>query len=342
MNSPLQNVNSIGVLTGRDLVGDALIKLPFARALRQAWPNSEIHWITSEDSTAFSTILRDATQNLIDKIHETPGWLATKNCQKISEPPPHFDLILDTRNHWKEALLARKLPHKYFIAMALRHLLSDRHPSVFKKNPKHLCDRLLQMVELATGYQPSPTGSLLVPQELNAIAEQLLPKGEIYIGLAPGCSTPYRMWPRERFIELAQGQIAQNRIPVFILGPQEVSDYEMLAKAVPKAKFPLQENLTWGTEQMTLNHTLAIAKFLTLGIANDSGPGHIMAAVDCPIISLFGPTTPLKAAPRASHVLSIRTQDFGNTHNMAVIPCDAVSIAIDQMLKKLNVIKNNI
>ena len=37
----------IGVITGRDLIGDALIKLPFVRALRRGLPQRlHIHWIT--------------------------------------------------------------------------------------------------------------------------------------------------------------------------------------------------------------------------------------------------------------------------------------------------------
>ena len=330
-----QSVNTIAVITGRDLVGDALIKLPFARALRHAYPKAEISWVTSDEPTAYGGILRPYTKDLIDHIHDRPAWLATSRRKAAQSHPPAFDLILDTRNRWKEAVIAKRLPHKMFIAMAWRHLLSDKHPPLLKPKPGHLCDRLLQMVALAAGYMPPSTGSLPVPEELLKIARQLLPDGQIYIGLAPGCSTPKRMWPRARFIELAQAEAAKGRVPVFILGPQELNWYNELASAVPTAKFPLQDHAAWATQQLSLDHSLALGTRLTLLVGNDSGPGHIMAAVDCPIVSLFGPTTPVKAAPRATHVIPVRAQTFGRSQ-MDDIPVAAVQQAIDAMLKRLS------
>ena len=333
MPKTAENINTIAVITGRDLVGDALIKLPFARALRHAWPTAKIHWVTSDEPTAYGGILRPYTQNLIDEIHDRPTWLGTKGKPATTQPPA-FDLILDTRNRWKQALQARKLPHKIFIAMALRHLLSDKHPPLLRAKPGHLCDRLLQMVELAAGYMPPSTGALPVPAELTRIAKNLLPDGPTYIGLAPGCSTEKRMWPRAKFIELAKAEAAKGRVPVFVLGPQELNWYNELSQAVPSAKFPLQDHVAWGVPILSLDHTLALATRLTLLVGNDSGPGHIMAAVDCPVVSLFGPTTPVKAAPRASNVIAVRAQSFGGD-TMDFIPVDAVQQAIDEMLKRV-------
>ena len=83
---------------------------------------------------------------------------------------------------------------------------------------------------------------------------------------------------------------------------------------------------------MTLDHSLALGSCLNLTVANDSGPGHIMAAVDCPVISLFGPTTPAKAAPRARHSICIRAQAFGSAQ-IDAIPWEVVDKSIDEMLK---------
>jgi ADP-heptose:LPS heptosyltransferase len=334
--SPQRNpeINTIAVIVGRDLVGDALIKLPFARALREAWPKARIQWVTSQNATAFSTILRDATRHLIDDIHETPAWLTTTTRQ-ATETPPTFDLILDTRNRWKEAVLAKRIPHKIFIAMALRHLLSDRHPNILKAKPPHLCDRLLLMVELAAGYLPPSTGALPVPQELIDKARLLLPPGKTYVGLAPGAGNKIKIWPRGKFEQLASAQAAKGRVPVFVLGPQELSWRDVCAAHVPSALFPLQEIETWGTAQLTIDHTLALAKLLDIAVANDSGTGHMFAAVDCPIISLFGPTSATKCAPRSSRVTTLRAQDFDGSDHMYAIPWESVDKTIDSMLTKV-------
>lgn len=319
---------TIGVITGLDLIGDALIKLPFLRALRSAYPKAEIHWITSLGPTTLAGPLREVTRDLINTIHQQPPWIRGNGG---NERPPHFDLLIDTRGRWREALAARKLPHSLFLSRATRFLFSDRRPPLFKPRPPHLCDRLLEFVELASGAIPATSGSLPIPEQLAQQARQAMPDGPTYIGLAPGCSTTHRMWPRDRFATLGRLEAAKGRVPVFILGPMELDAYDGLKSTVPEALFPLQDQAAWGGGPMTINHTLALGPRLSLAVTNDSGPGHMMAAVGCPVLSLFGPTTPLKAAPRVKGGRSIRAQSFGNDH-MESIPVAAVAAVVDEML----------
>lgn len=319
----------IGVIVGRDLIGDALIKLPFARALRSAFPKAEICWITSQDTTAYAGALRKATGNLIDTIYEKPDWIIGER----SPPSPFFDLLLDTRNRWKLARATQKrVAHKVFVSMALRYLFSDLRPPFFAPTPRHIVDRLLQMVELAAGHKPACTGILPVSETLQNMARIILPPGGCYVGLAPGAGNPVKIWPRHKFEQVAIAQAAQNRVPVFLLGPQELDWYNELSMAVPAAKFPLQDYNVWGTAQLTIEHTFAIAKCLDVAVANDSGVGHMLAAMDCTLISLFGPTSPEKLAPRVSKGRIIRTQDFAATVSMNAIPWESVNTAIDAML----------
>lgn len=339
-----QKFHTIGVIVGRDLVGDALIKLPFLRALRRAFPKAEIHWITSDGPTAYGGPLRAATRDLIDIIDETPEWLRARDqglgvrekiLHFLTPSPrsliPHFDLLIDTRNRWHRALEARRIPHKLFLAMAASYLFSDKGPSIFQPRPAHIIDRLLQMVELAAGYMPPSTGALTVPEDILQRARTILPKGKTYIGLAPGAGNPVKIWPRYKFEKLAALQASKGRIPVFILGPQELDWYDELTSTVPTAKFPLQDYDAWGTAQLAIDHTLAIASLLDAAVANDSGVGHMLAAADCRLISLFGPTSAVKLAPRVSHGLVIRAQDFGSS-SMNAITWETVDAAVDRML----------
>lgn len=318
---------TIGVIVGRDLIGDALIKLPFVRALRNAYPKAEISWITSQSTTAFAGALREETRHLIDRVYETPPWISAAG------GAPAFDLLLDTRNRWKLAVEARRiLPHKVFVAMAMRYLFSDIRPPFLQRRPQHMVDRLLQMVELAAGYSPSSTGSLPVPEDLVRKARQLLPEGRVYIGFAPGAGNPIKIWPRHKFEKVAKSQEAKGRVPVFLLGPQELAWYDELAAALPSAKFPLQDYNAWGTAQLTISHTMAVAKCLDAAVANDSGVGHMLAAVDCRLISLFGPTSAEKLAPRVSRGEVVYAGDFGASSSMSAIPWEAVDAAVDKIL----------
>lgn len=330
-----QLVNRLGVIVGRDLVGDALIKLPFLRALRNAFPKAEIHWITSQGSTAFDNVLRHATEGLINIIDEQPSWLPLADPETAASgtAAPFFELLIDTRNRWREARVARQIPHGVFIAGAMRFLFSERRPPLFQKKPLHISDQLMRLVELAAGMRPPSTGSLRVDDVLKAQARVLLPPGKTYVGIAPGAGNPVKLWPRYKFEKLAMAQAAKGRIPVFILGPQELSWFDELNINVPSAKFPLQDQEAWGAGALSIDHTFAIASCLDVAVANDSGVGHMLAAMDCPLISLFGPTSAEKLAPRVSRGLVIRAQDFGSAQ-MHAIPWEKVDEAVDALLSQ--------
>ncbi|HAX91277.1 MAG TPA: heptosyltransferase [Rhodospirillaceae bacterium] len=320
----------IGVLSGLEIIGDGLIKLPFLRALRAAWPTATIHWITTKGPTVYTGALRDTVAPLIDRVHVQPSWL--DGAKDGDEAAPPFDLMIDTRGRWRLALQARRhLPHQMFIAPAFRYLLSDKRPPLFAPRKKQMIDRLLQTVELAAGFMPEVTRRLPVTGEMMGKARRILPEGQIYVGFAPGAGNAIKKWPAESFEKLAKLQVRMNRIPVFILGPQEMDLYDRLFRAIPEAIFPLQAYEVWGTKELSVEQTLAIGHCLDLAVTNDSGTSHMLAAVDCPLVSLFGPTSAKKLAPRVSQSTVICAQDFGGDE-MALIPVEAVHEAVNRAI----------
>jgi len=58
-----------------------------------------------------------------------------------------------------------------------------------------------------------------------------------------------------------------------------------------------------------------------------------MAAGGPPMVSLFGPTRPSKYAPYASSVITLRAQNFGSSGDIANIPLEAVSAAVEHQLE---------
>ncbi|MFA6280635.1 MAG: glycosyltransferase family 9 protein [Bdellovibrionales bacterium] len=320
----------IAVLSGREVIGDGLIKLPFLRALRAAWPHATIHWVTSQGDTVYASSLHETVAPLINEIHIQPSWLI--GSEKDGQIAPPFDLVIDTRGRWRTALAARlRLPHKLFIAPAMHYLFSDRRPPFFAKTPPSLIAQLLQMIELAAGFVPAVTARLPVSPTLLAKARRILPEGQIYVGFAPGAGNAIKRWPLENFEKVAKLQVRMNRIPVFLLGPQEMDLYDVLFRAIPEAIFPLQAYDVWGSRDMSVEQTLALGHCLDLAVTNDSGTSHMLAAVNCPLISLFGPTSARKFAPHVSQGTIICAQDFGSAAMLA-IPPETVHEAINHAI----------
>jgi ADP-heptose:LPS heptosyltransferase len=193
--------------------------------------------------------------------------------------------------------------------------------------------RMLDLIEVAGGRAARLDYDLRLGAEWHAAAAAALPEGPAYVGFAPGAGGVHKRWPLDRFIALARREAANDRVPVFLLGPDETDWMDELRAAVPELRLPLQEEAVPAGFRLSPLFTIAVAHRLQLAVANDSGTGHLIALAGPPMVSLFGPTPPAKFAPAASRLEVVRAQDFGG-EAMAVIPVESVAAALDRIREK--------
>lgn len=318
---------TILVYVGLDLVGDGLLKLPFVRVLKANWPTAKITWCAGKGPSVYAGSLRPLVAGLIDETIENAGFgsrlgdIFTRPLEGRS-----FDLVIDTQRRFSTSLAVRRVRHRRFVSGAAGFLLSDGKPAIRAK-PRAMLGQMLQLIEAVGGDPALATPPLALPAEATQAAAALLPSGPTYVGLAPGAGNREKCWPFENYCAVANA-LAQA-VPVFILGPDE-KDWIAAASAVANARLPLQEAAARGIAA-TPALTIALAQRLAASLANDSGGGHMLAAGDRPLVSLFGPTDPAKFAPHARHLTVLRAQDFGGT-DMAAIPVDAVVAALQSSM----------
>lgn len=327
---PPKNPESIIVYVGGDLIGDALMKLPFVRALKGAWPDAHVTWLAGVHKTAFAHELAPLVSGLIDEIIEEAGFETAKG--KILSRPlagRRFDLVIDTQRGVGRSLLVRRIRHRVFVSGAADFLLSDRKPQKPWKRPPSMVGQMMELLALAFGGTPPPGPQLPTGQESDSRAASMLPEGPVYVGFAPGAGGQHKRWPLDRFIGLAGAQRAAGRVPVILLGPGEAGFAAGIRSALPDAIVP-EETPGSGFLQSPML-SIAVARRLAVAVANDAGVGHILAAGDTPLVSLFGPTPPDKFAPATSRLEVVRAQDFGG-EEMDAIPESAVSAALDKLL----------
>ncbi len=314
--SPRQ-ATSVLVYVGCDLVGDGMMKLPFVRALRAAFPGARITWLTGRGTSVYASSLAPLVVGLLDEVvAEDVGDFAAR--QRLAGQ--RFEIIIDTQRGLPTTLKLRSIPHQRFISATLGYLLSSEHPRHrFRKIPS-LASQLLELAALAAGrtVDPSLIGRPDLPAEIEAEAARLLPQGATYVGLAPGAGGRQKCWPLENYLDVGRRLLAAGYIPAVLLGPSEAGWGSAVADALPRARLPLQDAVA-----LSPLLTVALARRMSAAVANDSGAGHMLAAADIPMISLFGPSSPAKFAPVASRLVVMRAQDFGAA-NMAAIPVDAV------------------
>lgn len=325
------SISSILVYCGQDLVGDGLIKLPFMRALRHAWPDAHITWMAGIGKSAFAGPLAELAAPLLDEVVEEAG-IGRGWHELVRRPLParSFDLIVDTQRRFRTTLILRRIRHRVFVSCAARTWLSSRRPSGFYRKEPHMLAAMLRLVELASGHAPQVDLRLPLPARYVQAAEEALPGGP-YLGFAPGAGGIHKRWPLDRFVAVARAMEDRGYRPVFLLGPDEREWAGSIRAECPAALIPLQDAPLDPALRRSPLFTIACAGRLDAAVANDCGTGHMLAAADVRLLSLFGPTDPAKFAPVVTRAAVLRAQDFGG-RTMVAIPAEAVAAALAGLL----------
>lgn len=335
----MQNTNdvqSVLVHVGLDRLGDGILKLPFVRGLRHAFPNARLTWFAGKETTVYAHALANFITNDIDEIIEFGGVGLTPK-ELLGRRPlaeRHFDLVLDTQRNFWTALSAKRIRHQNFISPAAKFLLSSTRPPRDYTFPKSMQRQMLDLLELCTGSSfPTPnTLDLNIPAHHQGHARALLSDDLQYIGFAPGSGGRPKCWPLERFIEVAKHVDAEGGIPVFLIGPQEEEWASIISEQIPSAILPLQ--MGDGPTKHGYDPLLSIAlgQRLTAAVSNDSGIAHMLAVAGTPLVALYGPTVYEKFPPMTEHIRVIRAADYGS-REMSSIPVEPVTTALKELLK---------
>ncbi len=317
-------LTSILVYSMGEVIGDGLIKLPFAAGLRAAFPDSHIAWAAAKGETVYAGQLAGVVEGLIDEI-VTAGPTGVGALDILPWVRPfggrRFDLVIDTQENAARSAVVRRAVGKDGRVVS---------PAQAKDAwPVAVVDRLGVLLDLASpGARSAPLH--LADPEIAALAAGLLREGPSYIGFAPGAGGADKRWPLENYIALAKAQAARGRTPVFFLGPQEAAERDAVAQAVPEALFP--EHAAPATLRGP-RLVIALAGRLAAAVANDAGPGHMLAAGGVPLLSLQRDARKAaKFKPAAQRLEMLIAESYGDS--MAALPLDAAERALETLLEQ--------
>jgi ADP-heptose:LPS heptosyltransferase len=256
-------------------IGDIVLTTPIVRCVKEQIPQAEVHFLCKPP---FAEIV--ATNPYIQKIHlfDVGTWNAA------SLQSENFDYIIDLQNNYRSRKLCRKfkLPHAHFPKLNVQKWLLVNF-KINKLPNIHVVDRYFK----ATQRLPAPIKNdgqgldfFLNDADYEKINACNIPQD--FVAIAMGSRHKTKQLPLPMLVEICK----KINIPVVLLG--DVNDIESADYICSQ----VEKNIINLCGKLSLRESAACIDLSKTLLCGDTGLMHIAAALDKPIVSVWGNTVP--------------------------------------------------
>jgi ADP-heptose:LPS heptosyltransferase len=279
-------------------LADVLFSIPAINSIHKRYPNTTIHLLTSQNAI-------DAARQItsLDKIEV----INTKklNIQAIQTiiklRKEKFSLLVNMRsitNHLSALkiwlLLKIIAPQKsigwntagmgkFFDIKILEPLVADKHEIQYHLDTSAVLDAPTENISIDIRIDDQISAQILNDYKID--------KSDYVIMIHPG-GMPSRRWPKDNFIQLINHLHNKLKTKIILTGlAHEIPLLkEIETRSVPK--------ITNACGKLSFLQLCAIIQRANLVISNDTGPMHIAAILNKPLIAIFGPGQLCRYDPR--------------------------------------------
>ena len=300
-------------------LGDVANVLPAVSGLRQALPEAQIGWLAEKPSSELvasahvaDEIIVFPRKRLSALLRNPAGWarLLAEITRFVKQlRASGYEYVLDFQGNLKSGLLglACGAAVRIGFARAFCREMNWLFNNVLAMPSARRLPRAEKNAALAQVLAPELTlenvplrGSAEDAQVVGGFLTEIGRNGPLVI-LHPGTSRfgAFKRWPAERFGEVAVRLSDElNARCVVTYGPDE----ENLAGAVAAAS----EGHAVTAPRLAIGGLVEIIKRAQLLVAGDTGPLHIAALLQRPVVAIFGPKDPVVYGPYGTRSKIVR------------------------------------
>jgi heptosyltransferase I len=307
-------------------MGDIIHTLPAATLLRQAFPQSKFGWVVEE---RWSELLSapgygdsgplSPQRPLADQVHKvrTTMWRRSLSSfdtwrqmkAAISELiRERYEVAVDFQGAVRTALLARwsGAPSVYGDNKPRENIARHLYPHKVVTAGNHVVEQAVSLAEAIIGkHREAPQVEFPVDPAAEEKVDTLLGGTAGFAILNPGAGWGAKQWPADRYGLVAR-ELAKTGVPSLInYGPGE----EQLAVAVEQSSAG-----TARTVSCSISELIALTRRAGLFIGGDTGPMHLAAALEVPVVGIFGPTNPARNGPFGTRSVVLRSSSSLTSH----------------------------
>jgi heptosyltransferase-2 len=303
------NINRI-LVRSTNWVGDAILTTPAVRAVRKNFPEAKVTILAKPWVAPVFYNNPDIDHIMVyDSEGKHNGWSGKVRLSR-SLRKGKFDLAVLLQNAFEAALLAylAGIPCRLGYKTDGRHLLLTHGVALAPRIKEvHETEYYLGILEGVGLRWDGRELTLKVSTKERREAEALLSEhrvkdGRPLVGVSPGATYgPAKRWFPERFAALCDRlQESSDACIVILGGPDDAAAGDQVCRSmkVPPVNF---------CGKTTLRQAVSIIESCHLFVTNDSGLMHVAAALDIPLVAIFGSTNPVTTGPSGSksHIIRV-------------------------------------
>jgi len=285
------------LIIGPSWVGDAMLMQPMLLRLRQRHPECRIDVLAPPWTAALLGAMPEVDEVIINPFPHGALELGARIKLGKQLRGAQYDQAIVLPNSLKSALVPffAHIPLRTGFVGEVRYGLLNDARKLDKKFLPLMVERFAQLAEDRNGSIPRP----LANPRLDVSAAQrdaTLQKLELLTDrpvavFCPGAEYgPAKRWPVPYFAEIAQ-RLQNHGFAIWLVGSGK--DREIADKIISMGN-PACRNLCGSTN---LEDAIALLSCADLVISNDSGLMHLAAALDRPMLALFGSSSPQFTPP---------------------------------------------
>jgi lipopolysaccharide heptosyltransferase II len=275
-------------------VGDVLWTTPLLKALRRGFPQARIHYVVRESC---APVLENNPD--VDELLVLPkGGLISQLAFLSRIRNKRCNLCLDLVGTPRTAIqsLASGAGMRIGFDFGYRKFFYNRVLSAREANYGHEVEfnlYALKTLGLMEAGRELVYNLTREEREYRSRAWQELGynQRDTVVGLLPTGGWACKRWPVDNFSELGrlERRHSRRKFLVFWGSRSEQEDADRIARGIgPHAAL---------APQTTLRQMAALLSGCAAVVGNDTGPLHIATALDVPVVSFYGPTSPRSQGP---------------------------------------------
>lgn len=327
-------------------MGDVVHSMPAVAALRELHPEWEIHWaiepvwspLLAAGSDNGARLKRGAEMPLVDRWYRVPTkeWkgraLSGETFREIGAlrrvlREQRFDLCVDMQWAIRSAVVGRMAGAKRFVGVEKPRegLAKWFYEERVRITTTHVAEQGCELIGAAIGERLTPARVIFPVNVGDEVWADGVVGGERVCLISPSAGWGAKEWPAERYgaVAAALGRSGVKTLVNAAAHGNEAAERvtatsEGSARVVP----------------CSIGQLIALSRRAAVVIGGDTGPVHLAAALDRPVVGIYGPTDPVRNGPFGDGPMKVLRDASSVTDHakVATVESGLLRIGVDEVV----------